>query len=510
MSSLPRDRVSGILLHPTSLPGPYGIGDLGRRAYRFVDWLAEAGQRLWQVLPLGPTGYGDSPYQCFSAFAGNPLLIDLEDLVKRGYLDLDDLAVPVFPTERVDYGRVIIWKNQILDLAYTRFRQWPTPSSFDAFVRDQDWWLDDFALFMAIKKEHGGHAWPEWTPPLRDRRPKALKAARERLADEIQKLKFRQWLFFEQWNRLKQYANGLRIQIIGDIPIYVAIDSADAWANRELFYFDEEGRPTVVAGVPPDYFSPTGQLWGNPIYRWDKMAEDGYSWWIQRIRANLALYDIIRIDHFRGFYNYWEVPGDAETAVNGRWVDGPREAFFDAVIEAVGELPLIAEDLGEPHPGVYALRDHYGFPGMKVLQFAWSSDGRDPFLPHNYIKNCVVYTGTHDNDTTRGWYEKAPEKERDYVRRYLRVSGRDIAWDMIRLAMMSPANLAIIPMQDVMNLGSEARMNTPATASGNWTWRFLPDQLTEGTKAGLHELCELYGRLYIPPEKRVPSPHAGP
>jgi 4-alpha-glucanotransferase len=502
------ERVSGILLHPTSLPGPFGIGDLGKTAYRFVDWLADAQQQLWQVLPLGPTGYGDSPYQCFSAFAGNPLLIDLFDLVARGYLTLDDLAVPVFPADRVDYGRVIIWKNEILNLAFTRFRQQPPPAAYTAFVAAESWWLDDFALFMALKEAHGGRPWPEWEPELRDRHADALERARQEHRLAIEAHAFRQWLFFEQWLALKAYANARRVALIGDIPIYVAMDSADAWSQRHLFHFDAAGHPTVVAGVPPDYFSPTGQLWGNPLYDWRKMADDGYSWWIRRFRANLRLYDYIRIDHFRGFYNYWEVPGDAQTAVTGRWVDGPREDFFDAMLAALGDLPLIAEDLGEPDAGVYALRDHYGFPGMKILQFAWSSDGRDPFLPHNYDQNCVVYTGTHDNDTTRGWYEKASERERDYVRRYLRVDGHDISWDMIRLAMMSPALVAIIPLQDCMNLGSEARMNTPAAASGNWTWRFRPSQLTEGIQRGLAELTQLYGRDYVPPAERPVSPHA--
>jgi len=361
---------------------------------------------------------------------------------------------------------------------------------------------------MALKGEHDGRAWPEWEPALRDRAAGALESARERLSGRIQFHYFLQWLFFEQWLALKAYANEKRIRIVGDIPIYVAMDSADAWSQRQSFYFDEQGSPTVVAGVPPDYFSPTGQLWGNPIYNWERMAADGYAWWLDRFRANLHLYDIIRIDHFRGFYNYWEVPGGAETAVNGRWVDGPRTHFFDTVLSALKELPLIAEDLGEPDPGVYELRDYYNFPGMKVLQFAWGSDGADPFLPQNYDKNCVVYTGTHDNDTTQGWYRTTSEKERDYLRRYLRVDGNDVTWDMMRLAMMSCANRAIVPLQDCMNLGSEARMNTPATSSGNWTWRFRSDQLGDSIKAGLAEMAELYGRAYVASGNRPASPHA--
>jgi len=502
------EHASGILLHPTSLPGPFGIGDLGTHAYQFVDWLHDAKQQLWQVLPLGPTGYGDSPYQCFSAFAGNPLLIDLQNLVGRGYLTPDDLAVPIFPRERVDYGPVIGWKMSVLEQAFRRFQVASASAAFKSFIAEQSWWLEDYGLFMALKGEHGGRPWPEWEPGLRDRDGEMLEQARERLGESIWFHSFLQWLFFEQWFALKSYANRKCIRIIGDIPIYVAMDSADAWSQRQSFYFDREGNPTVVAGVPPDYFSPTGQLWGNPIYNWESMAEDDFAWWISRIRANLHLYDIIRIDHFRGFYNYWEVPGGAETAVNGRWVDGPSEHFFDAVISDLGALPLIAEDLGEPDPGVYELRDRYKFPGMKVLQFAWGSDGADPFLPQNYDKNCVVYTGTHDNDTTQGWYRTAPENERNYVRRYLRVDGSDVAWDMIRLAMMSCANMAVVPLQDCMNCGPEARMNTPSVASGNWSWRFLPNQLSDGIKAGLADMADLYGRAIVAPDERPASPHA--
>ncbi len=502
-------RAAGLLLHPTSLPGPYGIGDLGRHAYQFVDWLVKAKIQYWQVLPLGPTGYGDSPYQCFSAFAGNPLLIDLEDLAQRGYLRWEDLAVPIFPRHYVDFGPVIIWKKHLLAVAFQNFRQQDEPDDYQRFVQDEAWWLLDYALFMALKYEHEGRPWPTWEPALRDRQPDAMSAARERLHDQIEFHKFQQWIFFSQWQALHNYANEHHLQLIGDIPIYVAMDSVDAWGNRHLFHFDDQGQPVVVAGVPPDYFSPTGQLWGNPLYNWQRLAEQGYRWWIDRFRNNMRLFDLMRIDHFRGFYNYWEVPGDATTAINGRWVDGPRQDFFDAVISELGQLPLIAEDLGAPDAGVYALRDHYQFPGMKVLQFAWNSDSHDPFLPHNYVRNCVVYTGTHDNDTTRGWYATATEYERDHVRRYCRVDGSDIAWDLIRLAMMSCANLAIIPMQDCMNLGSEARMNTPSVAAGNWSWRFVPEQLDDGIQAGLAELCMLYGRAYIPPELRRRSIHAG-
>ncbi len=502
------ERLSGILLHPTSLPGPFGIGDLGKSAYDFVDWLVAAKQQIWQVLPLGPTGYGDSPYQCFSAFAGNPLLIDLEDLVQRDHLTPENLAVPIFPRERVDYGPVINWKKEVLQIAYNRFQTLAHDKAFETFVTETGWWLQDYAIFMALKDAHRGRPWPDWEPALRDREPTAMQEVVAQHTDIIRFHYFQQWIFFEQWLALKAYANERRIQIVGDIPIYVALDSADAWSKRSLFHFDDSGSPIVVAGVPPDYFSPTGQLWGNPIYNWEHMAQSGFEWWISRIRANLQIYDSIRVDHFRGFYNYWQVPGDAETAVDGEWIDGPREAFFDKVISGLGELPLIAEDLGEREPGVYALRDHFNFPGMKVLQFAWSTTGQDPFLPQNYDKNCVVYTGTHDNDTTRGWFDKALEQERDYIRRYLRIDGDDIAWDLMRLAMMSSAAIAIVPLQDCMNLGSDARMNTPASASGNWTWRFSQEQLNVGIQAGLAEMCDLYGRSYIPPTDRVDSPHA--
>jgi len=482
------------LLHPTSFPGPYGIGDLGAEAYRFVDWLAAAGQGLWQVLPLGPTGFGDSPYQTFSAFAGNPLLIAPEDLLQRGYLPENDLAAPSFPSERVDYGAVIPWKQGLLWRAFQQFAAGPRPQAFHDFVSQEQAWLPDYSLFMALKDEQQGQPWWLWPPELRDKEPLAMSRAQERLQERIQFYFFQQWLFFQQWGKLKEYANQHGIAIIGDIPIYVARDSADVWAHRSLFLLDAEGQPLVVAGVPPDYFSPTGQLWGNPIYDWEKMAANGYAWWIERMRANLRWYDIIRIDHFRGFYNFWAVPGGDETAVGGEWRAGPRHDFFDALLAALGELPIIAEDLGEPDPGVDELREHYHFPGMKVLQFAWGGDATNPFLPHNYEPNCVVYTGTHDNDTTRGWYEKAPEHEKDFVRRYLRVDGSDIAWDFIRLAQSSTARMALIPLQDAMNLGSEARMNLPATAAGNWAWRYLPPQLSPEIQAGLAELAGLYGR----------------
>ncbi len=417
--------------------------------------------------------------------------------------------MPVFPRERVDYGPVIKWKTGVLEQAFRRFQKTRASKAFKTFIAENDFWLEDYGLFMALKDEHGGRSWPEWEPGLRDRDGDMLEQARERLAKSIQFHYFLQWLFFEQWLALKTYANKKNIRIIGDIPIYVAMDSADAWSQRQSFYFDADGHPTVVAGVPPDYFSPTGQLWGNPIYNWEHMAEDDFAWWISRIRANLKLFDVTRIDHFRGFYNYWEVPGDAETAENGRWADGPRERFFDAVISALGELPIIAEDLGAPDPGVFALLDHYHFPGMKVLQFAWATDGTDPFLPQNYNKNCLAYTGTHDNDTTQGWYRTAPENERNYLRRYLRVDGSDVAWDLIRLAMMSCANMAIAPLQDCMNLGPEARMNTPSVASGNWSWRFLPGQLNDGIRAGLADMADLYGRSIVIPDERRKSLRAG-
>ncbi len=485
------DRASGIILHPSSLPGPYGIGDLGPEAHTWIDFLAGTGCSLWQILPLGPTGYGDSPYQCFSALAGNPYLVSPDLLLQDGLLlpnDLEDL--PNFPQDRVDFGGVIPWKLTLLDRAFKRFTSnvdAALQDEFNDFQKSQAGWLNDYAFFMALKEYHGGAAWVTWSAPLRDREPQALADVRQNLQNAIQRQLFRQWLFFRQWAALREHAHQKGIKIIGDIPIFVAHDSADVWANPGLFYLDSSGNPTVVAGVPPDYFSATGQLWGNPLYRWDVHKASNYSWWLERLRGVLSLVDIIRLDHFRGFAGYWEVPGTAKTAVKGRWVKGPGKALFDAIHKALGDLPIIAEDLGVITPDVEELRDGFGLPGMKILQFAFAGGPVDPFLPHNYVQNCVVYTGTHDNDTARGWYERVQEDERQFYRRYMQRDGSNVAWDLIRGIWGSVAMFALAPMQDFLNLGNEARMNYPGNPSGNWSWRvprpsmdgFLSDQIRE-------------------------------
>lgn len=496
-------RMSGILLHPTSLPGRYGIGTLNQAAYDWVDFLVRTSQRLWQVLPLGPTGYGDSPYQSFSTFAGNPYLISLEDLVACGLLDQSALDnAPDFPEDTVDYGAIYSWKLPLLRTVAARLsgdsaaqEHADLRQEFDRFCEENADWLDDFALFMALKDAHDGAPWNQWDMPLRSRQPQAISGARETYAEDIHGHKVNQWLFYRQWLKLKSYANEKSIQIIGDIPIFVAMDSADTWTNPDRFFLDGEFQPTVVAGVPPDYFSKTGQLWGNPLYRWKTMKEDGYAWWLNRIRAALRLYDMVRIDHFRGFAGYWEVPAGEKTAVNGRWVRGPGEDFFHVVKAELGELPIIAEDLGEITADVIQLRDQFNLPGMKILQFAFASDASDKFLPHNYTTNFVVYSGTHDNDTSRGWYEvSATNDERDFFRRYLRTDGSAPAWSLIDAAFRSVADMAVVPLQDILNLGTEARMNLPGRADGNWKWRFRPQQLTGHVEWRLLESTTIYGR----------------
>ncbi|GAB4579600.1 MAG: 4-alpha-glucanotransferase [Anaerolineales bacterium] len=495
---MPFSRSSGILLHPTSLPGPYGIGELGSSAYRWVDWLAATGSSLWQILPLGPTGYGDSPYQCFSAFAGNPYLISIEHLLMDGLLVEADLAgMPRFNARSIDFGAIYNWKLPLLDRAFEHYQAGKGAGLADQIAQFQvenAHWLKDFALFMALKEAHNGAAWNEWPAKLRNRDAAALEKARKAHAQAIEKQVFRQFLFFKHWHEVRAYANAKGIQIIGDIPIFVAYDSADAWANPELFYINESGNPTVVAGVPPDYFSATGQLWGNPLYRWDYHAKTGYAWWLSRLRAVLNQVDIIRLDHFRGFYDYWEVPAGEDTAINGRWVEGPRGHFFDAVKKEFGDLPILAEDLGNLNPGVLDLRDQYHLPGMKIMVFAFYDDPENEFLPHNHTQNCVVYTGTHDNDTVVGWYTRVTDEERDFARRYLARSGQDIAWDLIRAAWGSPAVFAMTTMQDLLGLGNEARMNYPGRASGNWAWRMRAEDLTEGLQARLAETNFLYAR----------------
>ncbi len=493
-------RRSGILLHPTSLPGRYGVGSFDQAAYEWIDFLNQTRQTLWQVLPLGPTGYGDSPYQSFSSFAGNPYLISLEALVEDGLLDREmlDLA-PDFPREWVDYGAIYNWKLPLLYDVAANFESRANAeqkAEFGQFCLDNADWLDDYALFMALKDAHGGAPWNQWEIDLRSRQKQALVEATAEHAVDIHAHKFNQWVFYRQWLALKEYANHEGVLIVGDIPIFVAMDSADTWANPEEFFLDSEYQPTVVAGVPPDYFSKTGQLWGNPLYRWASMQKTGYAWWLRRIRAALRLYDMVRIDHFRGFSGYWEVPADEETAVNGRWVKGPGADFFRVVKEEMGDdLPIIAEDLGEITPDVIKLRNQLGLPGMKILQFAFATDASDKFLPHNFTRNFVVYPGTHDNDTTWGWYqESGAEKERDHFRRYFRTDGHDVAWTLIEACLSSVAGSAVFTLQDVLNLKSEARMNLPGRAAGNWTWRFVPEQITGHVADRLHNATVLFGR----------------
>ncbi len=492
------NRSSGILLHPTSFPGTYGIGDLGPQAMRWIDFLADSGCRLWQVLPLGPTGYGDSPYQCFSSFAGNPYLISPEALLKEDLLHPDDLYDrPRFPAGKVDFGSVISWKLGLLDRSFHRFTSTNSPklkAEFDQFCAQQAAWLDDFALFMALKESHAGAPWPTWDALLRRRNPQSLQAARQKFDVAIKRQLFRQFIFFRQWNRLHAYAREKGIQIIGDIPIFVAHDSADVWANPELFYLDENGMPTVVAGVPPDYFSPTGQLWGNPLYRWDVHIASGYAWWLSRIRATLQMVDIIRIDHFRGFAGYYEIPADAPTAETGRWVPGPGKDFFTFVRNALGELPILAEDLGVITPDVVELRDSFELPGMRIFQFAFGNGPSYNFLPHHYPVQCVVYTGTHDNDTALGWYQRVDDDERDFYHRYMDRGGSNVSWEMIRGAWSSVAVFALAPLQDFLELDNSARMNYPGNPSGNWTWRMPANALTEKLKARIKEINYLYSR----------------
>jgi 4-alpha-glucanotransferase len=503
-------RASGILLHPTSLPGRFGIGDLGCAAYEFVDFLEATGQSLWQVLPLGPTGYGDSPYQCFSAFAGNPLLVSLEFLLEDGLLEESDLAhPPEFPDDRVDYGLVIDFKNVLLAKAHANFIDRGSDevkAGYLAFVEQTGWWIEDYAAYRSIKDAHDGREWTSWEPYLRSHEDNAMHYWRENHSIEISIHRFSQYLFFKQWLKLAQYANEKGVKIIGDLPIFVAHDSADVWANPGLFHLDGEGNPTKIAGVPPDYFSETGQLWGNPLYRWDVMKKDGYRWWIDRIRKTLSLVDIVRLDHFRGFEKYWAVPGGETTAVNGKWEKGPGAALFNAIKGDLGDVPIIAEDLGHITPEVRKLREKFGFPGMRVLQFAFGTDpDADEFKPFSFTPNTVVYTGTHDNDTTIGWFkstgaenstrsEEDVKEERSLVLKYLGTDGSEINWDFIRLALSSVANTAIIPLQDVLGLGSEARMNVPARVSGNWIWRYRSEQLTPEIRWRLAEMADVYGR----------------
>jgi 4-alpha-glucanotransferase len=505
------DRESGVLLHPTSLPGAYGMGEIGPEARNFVDALAAMGQRLWQILPHGPTSYGDSPYQSLSTFAGNHLLISLEDLVAEGLLNPDRLKkFPAFPAAVVDYGPVIEARMEVLRSVCRSFERRASSeimSDYESFCQREAYWLEEYALFYSLKDAHDLRPWTEWPAELGLRDGDALEKARRKYHTAIRNVKIMQYLFNRQWQALRAYAHSKRVRLIGDIPIFVAHDSADVWANPELYYLDGRGEPIVIAGVPPDYFSATGQRWGNPLYRWDIHQHTDFDWWIRRIKKIFEMVDIVRIDHFRGFEAYWEIPGHEPTAINGRWVDGPREAIFDAMIKAIGTLPIIAEDLGIITEGVEALRDKYHFPGMRILQFAFGTDAKAAdYRPDNYPRNCVVYTGTHDNDTTVGWFwsnagegstrtQEEIEEERRTILEYVGTDGSQIHWDMIALACKSNAATAIYPLQDLLGLGSEARMNVPGVEGGNWRWRFTWDQLTADIVQRMHDICAWADRL---------------
>jgi 4-alpha-glucanotransferase len=502
-------------LHPTSLPGRHGIGDLGSEAHAFVDFLASTGQRWWQMLPLGPTGYGNSPYQSHSSFAGNILLIDLDMLVERGWLAAEECCSDAaMPVDSVNFDAVATLKDAALRQAFDRFQAKGDRGQLDEFVATNRSWLNDYAFYQALKDAHGGLPWFEWEPELAARKPSACIEWRERLADTTRYHEFVQFLFDVQWQALRRACGEHGIALIGDLPIFVAHDSADVWANPQLFYLDESGRPLVVAGVPPDYFSETGQLWGNPLYRWEVHAADDYSWWVARLGQLLRRVDLVRIDHFRGFEAYWEIPAGSTTAEPGRWVQGPGSTFFGAIRRRLGSLPLIAEDLGMITPSVIALRDEFGLPGMRVLQFGFGPDeGSDKMLPHRFEPHCVVYTGTHDNDTTCGWFTsteiattQSPEEvqaERAFARRYVHTLGDEFHWDMIRLAFASVADTAIIPLQDILGLDSRARMNVPGTAGGNWRWRFRSGQIDLRVRERLAELTALYSRWNGPLPERM-------
>lgn len=497
---MPFERSSGIVLHPTSLPGQFGIGDLGQGAYEFIDFLERSGQKLWQVLPLGPTGYEHSPYTMnFSAFAGNPLLISLEKLADEGLLEANQLQ-PLEAENRsdqVEFDRVIPHKSQYLRQAFQRFQP---DADFAQFCQEQSAWLQDYALFMALLEDYGGKEWNYWDSAIATRQPEALKAAAERLKDEVLYHQFTQFKFFEQWKALRAYANQKGIKIIGDISIYVCYNSADVWANPKCFKLDPDTlKPTYIAGVPPDYFSATGQLWGNPVYDWDYLKHTDYQWWIQRFQTTLEYADFVRIDHFRGFEAYWQVPGEETNAIKGEWVAAPGYEFFETLGQRIGSLPVLAEDLGIITPEVEALRDHFQFPGMRILLFAFAEDDKNPYLPHRYVRNCAVYVGTHDNDTALGWWRRASSQEKDFLAKYLGYASpeeiQEIHWTLLRMAFSSVADLAIAQLQDILGLSNSARMNDPSTPVGNWRWRYTDSEiLTPEITDRLRELTQLYSR----------------
>ncbi|MFX1314800.1 MAG: 4-alpha-glucanotransferase [Promethearchaeota archaeon] len=496
-------RYGGILLHPTSLPGEYGIGDLGPEVYKFIDFLNKYKQNLWQILPLGPTGYGNSPYQCFSAFAGNPLIISPEKLCEIGLLTNKEwILQDRFPESSVDYERVIPYKWQLLEFAFKNYKQkqpWKLDREFSNFMNKHSFWLDDYSLFMSIKKAHHLRAWNEWDEDLRFRDTNALERWKKDYENEIEFQKFTQFIFFKQWNEVKSYANLKDILIIGDIPIFVAYDSVDVWAHPEFYYLNDKRDLLYVAGVPPDYFSSTGQRWGNPLYNWNLLKKQGYRWWIQRIKHNLDQVDILRIDHFRGFESYWQIEVSEATAEVGEWILGPGIDLFLKMKEELGSLPIIAEDLGIITPEVEDLLQQTGFPGMRVLQFAFGDKDqasiKNKYLPHYYLPNTIAYTGTHDNSTTKAWFEKLTSKIKKQVLDYINSDGKDVVGDLIRLAWSSVASMAIIPLQDLLRLGDEARMNLPGTLKNNWEWRFTLDQVTRERGRQIKNLSRLYDRI---------------
>ncbi len=494
------NRRSGILLHPSSLPGSQPIGSLGQEAYAFVDWLVAAGQSVWQILPLGPTGYGNCPYSCYSAFAGNPLLINLAKLVELGDLRQKELPPSVASSDTVDYTKAEK-QLSLLRLASARFAEGTNASrhqKFEQFCREQAYWLNDYCFFEAMRQQQN-NSWQQWPAEIRQRRQSALHKWGVQLQEEIAWHKYLQFVFFEQWFELKTYANQQGVEIFGDLPIFVAENSADVWSNRKLFYLDEEDQPTLVAGVPPDYFSKTGQRWGNPLYDWEKMAQDDYSWWCSRFHWNLQLFDLVRVDHFRGFAACWAIPAEEKTAINGSWLEVPGEQLFTRLEAEFTELPIVAEDLGVITADVEELRDQFNLPGMKILQFAFDSGPSNPYLPHNHVPNSVIYPGTHDNNTSLGWWQALDSKGKQQVRDYLKRPCRDMPWTLIETTLASVAKLAVIPLQDLLGLDGKSRMNRPGTARGNWQWRLQEGQTSREITEQLRHVTHLYGRLLCNP-----------